>query len=45
MLEQNSMAIERNLSNNWADIIEELEEQSKELNTYLFLIIFIEGEK
>lgn len=35
MLEQNSMAIERNLSNNWADIIEELEEQSKELNTFV----------
>ena len=31
-MEHNSVAIERNLSNNWADIIEELEEQSKELN-------------
>jgi hypothetical protein len=31
-MEQNSIAIERNLSNNWADIIEELEEQSRELN-------------
>jgi len=33
MIEQNSIAIERNLSNNWADIIEELEEQSRELRT------------
>lgn len=33
--EQNSAAIERNLSHNWADIIEELEEQSKELNVYM----------
>jgi len=32
--EQCSAAIERNLSNNWADIIEELEEQTKELNQY-----------
>jgi len=35
MIEQNSIAIERNLSNNWADIIEELEEQSRELRTFV----------
>jgi len=35
LIEQNSIAIERNLSNNWADIIEELEEQSRELNNYV----------
>jgi hypothetical protein len=28
----NSAAIERNLSNNWGDILEELEEQTKEFN-------------
>ena len=32
LMDQNSMAVERNMSNNWADIIEELEEQSRELN-------------
>lgn len=30
MIEQNSIAMERNMSNNWADILEELEEQTKE---------------
>lgn len=35
LMDQNSMAIERNMSNNWADIIEELEEQSRELNSYV----------
>jgi len=35
LIEQNSIAIERNLSNNWADILEELEEQTKELNNYI----------
>jgi hypothetical protein len=47
-LSQNSsLAIERNLSNNWVDIIEELEVQSKdleelvfELKIYLFYKIF-----
>jgi len=33
--EQNSAAIERNLSSNWGDILEELEEQTKELNDYV----------
>lgn len=35
MIEQNSIAMERNMSNNWADILEELEEQSKEVETYI----------
>lgn len=35
MIEENSIAIERNLSNNWADILEELEEQTKEIETYI----------
>jgi hypothetical protein len=34
-MSQNSEAIQRNLSKNWADIIEELEEQGKELNEYV----------
>jgi hypothetical protein len=29
MIEQSTLAVERNLSNNWADILEELEEQAK----------------
>lgn len=28
-------AVERNMSNNWGDILEELEEQAKELNEYV----------
>ena len=28
-------AVERNMSNNWGDILEELEEQTKELNEYV----------
>jgi hypothetical protein len=31
----NSDAIERNMSNNWGDILEELETQTKELNEYV----------
>ena len=31
MLEQNSITMQRNLSNNWADILEELDEQAKEV--------------
>jgi hypothetical protein len=34
-IEQNSIAMERNLSNNWADILEELEEQTKQLEEYI----------
>lgn len=30
-----SAAVERNMSNNWGDILEELEEQTKELNEYV----------
>lgn len=35
MMEQNSIAMERNLSKNWADILEELEEQAKEVDQYI----------
>lgn len=35
MIEQNSIAMERNMSNNWADILEELEEQTKEVENYI----------
>lgn len=35
MIEQNSIAMERNLSKNWADILEELEEQTKEVDQYV----------
>lgn len=35
MIEENSIAMERNLSSNWADILEELEEQTKEIETYV----------
>jgi len=35
MIEQNSIAMERNMSNNWADILEELEEQTKEAEKYV----------
>jgi hypothetical protein len=35
MIEQKSIAMERNLSNNWADILEELEEQTKQLEEYI----------
>lgn len=34
-----SAAYERNLSNSWADIIEEIEEQSKELNEYIEKVV------
>lgn len=35
MMEQNSIAVERNLSKNWADILDELEEQTKEVEQYV----------
>jgi len=35
MLEQNSITMQRNLSNNWADILEELDEQAKEVENYI----------
>lgn len=48
MIEQNSIAMERNLSTNWADILEELEEQAKEVETYIAKVTAkyeIDGEK
>lgn len=48
MIEQNSIAAERNLSNNWADILEELEEQAKEVENYIAKVVAkfnIDGEK
>lgn len=35
MLDQNSISMQRNMSNNWADIVEELDEQAKEVETYI----------
>jgi len=35
MLDQNSISMQRNMSNNWADIVEELDEQAKEVETYV----------
>jgi len=35
MLDQNSVSMQRNMSNNWADIVEELDEQAKEVEIYI----------
>lgn len=35
LIEQNSIAMERNMSKDWVDILEELEEQTKEVEKYI----------
>jgi hypothetical protein len=39
LIKNNSLALQRNLSNSWADILDELEEQSKELETYVDKVV------